>query len=69
MSDTIRLVQELIEKGELTEEDAVHVAAFEKFLKEGNWIDDDGKRKYLVSKRGWEYATGKITAKEYLDGD
>lgn len=58
--------QKLYETGEISEENVVLIEAFATFLRSGKWIDDNGKRRFVVDKNSYNYALGKISAEEYL---
>lgn len=60
----------------LSDDDRIQVLAFQKFLKNSEWVKDNsfskGKSKrriLLVEQRDYDYATGKINAREYLGED
>lgn len=56
-------------EGEMTDEDAIQILAFHKFLNNGEWavIPSENERMFVVDQRTYSFATGKIDAKEYLD--
>ena len=55
-------------EGEATDEDAIEILAFHKFLNSGEWgTTKQGERIFIVDQRAHDYGTGKIDSKEFLD--
>lgn len=54
---------------ELSEEDQIQVAAFRKWLDEGEYRELGDKTFFVTSKAGYRYALGEITALEYILSD
>jgi hypothetical protein len=55
---------------DLTDEDAIQVLAFHKFLNEGTWKtspEDSSQKIFEVDQTSFDYATGKLSASEYLE--
>lgn len=54
---------------DLTEEDAIQVLAFHKFLTAGEWKAFGDERMYVLDQAGFDYATGKLSASDYLESE
>jgi hypothetical protein len=55
---------------DLTDEDAIQVLAFHKFLNEGTWKispEDSSQKIFEVDQTSFDYVTGKLSASEYLE--
>jgi len=51
----------------LSDDDRIQVLAFKKFLDSGVWVDDGASgNKFHVSDLDYQFATGKLSAKDYL---